>query len=388
MTKLRFGLLPRIIVAIILAVATASFYPEWLMRLLNTFSGLFSQYLGFLIPFIIIGFVTKAIADMGNNAGRLLLLTVAIAYLSTIFSGLLSYGAGLAIFPSIISEGEAIDAAAAGTAFAPYFTISIPPVCEVITALVLSFIAGLGIVAVKSEVLKGAVSELAAIIELTIKVSIIPLLPFYIFAVFSNLIASGDNMALLLSFLKAILVVIAVTFIVLLVQFGIAGLVAKRNPFKMLWTMAPAYFTALGTSSSAATIPVTLQQVQKLGVPSQIAGFSVPLCATIHMSGSAVKLTGVALALMMATGMEFTTGQFIAYIMLIGVSCVAGPGVPGGAVMSALWVMQDILGFNSEMQALMIGLYIAIDSFGTACNVTGDGAIAIIINRFYRKKEI
>lgn len=386
MNKFRFGLLPRIIVAITLAVCTASLYPEWLMRLLNTFSGLFSQYLGFLIPFIIIGFVTKAIADMGSNAGRLLLITIAIAYLSTILSGLLSYGAGLAIFPSIISEGEAIDAAAAGTAFKPYFTISIPPVCEVITALVLSFITGLGIVAVKSKVLKDAVSELASIIELTIKVSIIPLLPFYIFAVFSNLIASGDNMALLLSFLKAILVVIAVTLLVLLVQFCIAGLVAKRNPFKMLWTMLPAYFTALGTSSSAATIPVTLQQVGKLGIPSQISGFSVPLCATIHMSGSSVKLTGVALALMMATGMEFTTGQFIAYIMLIGVACVAGPGVPGGAVMSALWVMNDVLGFNSEMQALMIGLYIAIDSFGTACNVTGDGAIAVIVNKLYGKR--
>ena len=385
MGKIRFGLLPRILVAIVLAVVTASFYPVWLMKLLNTFSGLFSQYLGFLIPFIIIAFVTKAISDMGKSAGRLLLLTVGIAYLSTILSGLLSYGVGLAIFPSIITPGAAIDGAAAGTAFAPYFSITIPPVCEVMTALIISFVAGLGMIAVKSQVLKTAVDELASIIEITIKATIIPVLPFYIFAVFSNLIASGDNMALLLSFLKAILVVIGVTLVVLLLQFSIAGIATKRNPFKLLWTMAPAYFTALGTSSSAATIPVTLQQVEKLGVPSRIAGFSVPLCATIHMSGSSVKLTGVALALMMATGMEFTTGQFIAYVMLIGVSCVAGPGVPGGAVMSALWVMQDILGFSADMQALMIGLYVAIDSFGTACNVTGDGAIALILNRLDRQ---
>ena len=154
----------------------------------------------------------------------------------------------------------------------------------------------------------------------------------------------------------------------------------------MLWNMLPAYFTALGTQSSAATIPVTLEQTRKNGVSEDIAGFTIPLCSTIHMSGSTLKIVACALALMIMQGMPYDFGLFAGFICMLGITMVAAPGVPGGAIMASLGLLQSMLGFNQEAQALMIALYIAMDSFGTACNVTGDGAIAVVIEKLMGKK--
>ena len=198
-----------------------------------------------------------------------------------------------------------------------------------------------------------------------------------------NMAFTGQAWHIVKVFISIIGVIFAMHIVLLVVQYCIAGMVAHRNPFKALATMLPAYFTALGTSSSAATIPVTLEQTKRNGVDESIAGFVVPLCATIHLSGSAMKITACAVALMLMQGVAIHTGTFVGFVMMLGVMMVAAPGVPGGAIMAALGVLQSILGFDAGQQALMIALYITMDSFGTACNVTGDGAIALIVNRIH-----
>jgi Na+/H+-dicarboxylate symporter len=191
----------------------------------------------------------------------------------------------------------------------------------------------------------------------------------------------GQVFSILTVFIKIIGIIFLIHIGILILQFSIAGGFAGKNPFKLLLNMMPAYFTALGTQSSAATIPVTLEQTKKNGVSEDVAGFTVPLCATIHMSGSMLKIVACALALMIMTDMPYDFGMFFGFICMLGITMVAAPGVPGGAIMASLGLLQSMLGFNQEAQALMIALYIAMDSFGTACNVTGDGAIALIIDR-------
>ena len=192
-------------------------------------------------------------------------------------------------------------------------------------------------------------------------------------------------MAIIAVFFKLILVLFLMHIVLLLIQFAVAGSLAGKNPVKALGTMLPAYATALGTQSSAATIPVTLRQALKLGISQRIAGFVIPLCATIHLSGSTMKITACALALMMLQGIPYDFQLFAGFIMMLGVVMVAAPGVPGGAIMAALGVLASMLHFDENMQGLMVALYIAMDSFGTACNVTGDGAVALIVDKIDKK---
>lgn len=212
----------------------------------------------------------------------------------------------------------------------------------------------------------------------------VPLLPIYIFGIFLNMTHSGQVFSILMVFIKIIGVIFLLHIFLLVFQYCIAALFVRRNPFKLLGKMLPAYFTALGTQSSAATIPVTLEQTKKNGVSSDIAGFVIPLCATIHLSGSTLKIVACALALMMMQGMPFDFPLFAGFIFMLGITMVAAPGVPGGAIMASLGILQSMLGFDESAQALMIALYIAMDSFGTACNVTGDGAIALIVDKIYK----
>ena len=381
MKKIRIGLLGKIIIAIIAGTCIGLISPAWIVRIFLTFNGIFSQFLGFAIPLIILGLVTTAIADIGKGAGRMLLLTVAIAYGSTILAGIISYLTGAAIFPSMIGSTASLDTIAAREELTGYFSMSIPPLMNVMTALVLAFVLGLGLATLKTDTLKKAAHDFEEIIIKTIRTAIIPLLPLYIFGIFLNMTYAGQVFAILTVFIKIIGIIFLIHIGILLLQFCIAGGFARKNPFKLLWTMLPAYFTALGTQSSAATIPVTLEQTKKNGVSEDIAGFTIPLCATIHMSGSTLKIVACALALMIMKGMPYDFGMFAGFICMLGITMVAAPGVPGGAIMAALGVLQSMLGFDQEAQALMIALYIAMDSFGTACNVTGDGAIAIIIDR-------
>ncbi|NDW11343.1 dicarboxylate/amino acid:cation symporter [Bacteroides sp. 214] len=387
MRQLHLGLLPRIIIAIILGIVLGNFFPSTLIRLFTTFNALFSEFLGFSIPLIILGLVTVAIADIGHQAGKMLLITVAIAYGATLFSGFLSYFTGAALFPSMITPDPSLQLVDEQPAVLPYFSISIPPLMNVMTALVLSFMLGLGLAGLKNDTLKNAATDFQEIITLVIKKAIIPILPLYIFGIFLEMTYSGKVYSILMVFLQIIAVIFALHIFLLIFQYSIAGVVVKRNPFKLLATMLPAYFTALGTQSSAATIPVTLEQAIKAGVSPRIAGFVVPLCATIHLSGSTLKIVACALALMIMQGMPYDFPMFAGFIFLLGITMVAAPGVPGGAIMAALGVLQSVLGFDESAQALMIALYIAMDSFGTACNVTGDGSIALVVDKLTNSKQ-
>jgi Na+/H+-dicarboxylate symporter len=381
MKNFKIGLLGKIIIAIIAGIGIGLISPDWIIRIFLTFNGIFSQFLGFAIPLIILGLVTTAIADIGKGAGKMLLLTVAIAYGSTILAGVISYLTGAAIFPSMIDSSSSPDAISSAKELTPYFSVNIPPLMNVMTALVLAFVLGLGLAALKTDTLKNAAHDFENIIVKTIKTAIIPLLPLYIFGIFLNMTYAGQVFGILTVFIKIIGIIFLIHISILLLQFCIAGGFAKKSPLKLLWTMMPAYFTALGTQSSAATIPVTLEQTKKNGVSEDIAGFTIPLCATIHMSGSTLKIVACALALMIMKDMPYDFGMFAGFICMLAITMVAAPGVPGGAIMASLGVLQSMLGFDQEAQALMIALYIAMDSFGTACNVTGDGAIAIIVDR-------
>jgi len=386
MKKLKIGLLGKILISIALGVFFGLFFPSWAVRIFLTFNGVFSQFLGFAIPLIIVGLVTTAIGDIGKGAGKMLLVTVLIAYGSTVFAGLVSYLTGASLFPSMIVSGASMTEITSAEELLPFFTVTIPPLMNVMTALVLAFTLGLGIAALESVHLKNVAKDFEQIVVKTIKVAIIPLLPLYIFGIFLNMTYVGQVFSVLTVFIKIIGIIFLIHIGILILQFAIAGGFARKNPFRLLWNMMPAYFTALGTQSSAATIPVTLEQTCKNGVSEDIAGFTVPLCATIHMSGSTLKIVACALALMIMQDMPYDFGMFMGFVCMLGITMVAAPGVPGGAIMASLGLLQSMLGFDQEAQALMIALYIAMDSFGTACNVTGDGAISIIVDKLMRKK--
>src|SRR5699024_5651832 len=216
---------------------------------------------------------------------------------------------------------------------------------------------------------------------------IIPLLPFFILGIFYDMTYTGKVFTILLVSIRIIGIIFVIHILLLVIQFIIAGIASKQNPFKLLIGMLPAYFTALGTQSSAATIPVTLKQAKAIGVDEDIASFSVPLCATIHLAGSTLKIVACVVALMLMQGMSIDFLQMTGFIFMLGIAMIAAPGVPGGAIMAAIGIIASMLGFDSENQALMIALYIAMDSFGTACNVTGDGAIAVILDTLFKKRE-
>lgn len=380
----KLGLLPKIIVAILVGILCGFFFPDALTRVFLTFNSLFGNFLSFIIPLLIIGLVTPGIADLGRSAGRLLAITALLAYAFTLMSGFMTYGACEAIYPSLLRGAELPDLGEQTAALAPYFTVEMPPLMGVMSALIAAFVMGLGIAYCEAKTIKSAFDEFKAIITIVITSVIIPLLPLYIFGIFLQITVSGQVAAIMGVFLKLIILIFALTALLLVVQFSIAGVVAKKNPFKMLRTMMTAYFTALGTQSSAATIPVTLEQTLKLGVRPELASFTVPLCATIHLSGSTMKIVACAMAIMTLTGGNITLLDMAAFIMMLGVTMVAAPGVPGGAIMAAIGVLQSMLGFDEMQIGLMIALYIAMDSFGTATNVTGDGAVTVIVDKMYK----
>lgn len=384
------NLLILIILAIVLGIVCGWFFNEPLTRIFITFNSLFSNFLGFCIPLIILGFVAPAIADLGKQAGKMLLVTVCLAYGVTLGAGFLSYFVSDSFFPSIIDVEAVSESLEQSKELTPLFTINIPPFIDIMSALVLSFLIGIGLTQVKKEesLLKMVAMEFRDIVSWVIGKIIVPLLPIYIFGIFLKMSVTGEVNSVLATFYKIIIVIFALHLIWLFILYFGGAMFSRgeKNPFKLLWTMMPAYFTALGTSSSAATIPVTLRQTKKMGVDEDIAGFTIPLCATIDLSGSALKIISCAVALMIMKGMPYDFGMFAYFVAMMGIALVAAPGVPGGSIMAAVGLLTSILGFSESDCALMIALYIAMDSFGTACNVTGDGAIALVIDRFFGKK--
>jgi len=386
--KMKIGLLPRILLAIILGVIIGGFAPQSLIQFFSTFNGIFGNFLKFVIPFIIIGFIAPGIAEMGKNAGRLLGLTTVVAYISTIFAGLLAYFAGSVLLPSFIS-GKSLEEMENPEEFLqhPFFIIDMPPVMGVMSALLLAFILGIGMASIKGDTLQQAFLNFRNIIEKLIAKVIIPLLPFHIFGIFANITYGGQVAFILSVFAKVFALIIFLHIAMLMVQYTTSGIVSGKNPFKLIKTMFPAYFTALGTQSSAATIPVTLRQVRQLGVKEKVADFTVPLLATIHLSGSTITLVSCAMGVMLLNGETPNLSAITPFILMLGITMIAAPGVPGGAVMAALGLLESMLGFNETMLTLMIALYLAQDSFGTATNVTGDGALTVIVNKFSKKQK-
>ena len=389
MKRIQFGLLPKIIIAIGLGVVCGLFFPDWLVRIFLTVNSLFGNFLGFIIPLLILGLVAPGIADLGKGAGRLLLITALLAYCFTLFSGFFTYFTCDWVFPWLLDSTDKLSSPSAESVreLGAYFTIEMPPLMGVMTSLVLAFTLGLGMSVIPGNRLKGMMEDFKDIINRVIVSVIIPLLPLYIFGIFLNMTTSGQVAGVMGVFVKIIVGIFIMTVMLLFLQFFIAGFVGKTNPFRLFKNMLPAYMTALGTQSSAATIPVTLEQTIKNRVKPELAGFVIPLCATIHLSGSTMKIVACAMAIMLMEGLEVNFGQFAGFIMMLGIAMVAAPGVPGGAIMAALGLLQSMLGFDETAQGLMIALYIAMDSFGTATNVTGDGAIAVIINRIYKAEK-
>lgn len=386
--KFKLGLLPRIIIAIVLGVAIGSFAPEWLARLFATFTTIFGNFLNFVVPLIIVGFIAPGIAKLGTGSGKLLGLATAVAYASTILAGTLAFWAAASILPAFMGGGSLSGIEDPENALATTFIeLDMPPLFGVMTALILAFLLGMGMAATASKTMSSFFNEFQSIIEKTISYIIIPLLPFHIFGIFANMAYGGAVAEILSLFAVVFILIIALHWTMLLLQYMAAGALTKKNPLALLKTMLPAYFTALGTQSSAATIPVTLRQTRQTGARERVVDFTVPLFATIHLSGSTITLVSCAIGVMLLTGQSPEFVQFLPFIMMLGVTMIAAPGVPGGAVMAAIGLLEVMLGFNETMLALMIALYLAQDSFGTATNVTGDGALSNLVDRFSAKDK-
>ena len=381
--KKKIGILPRLFIAIALGAVIGLYAPACVMRSLNCFRDTFGQFIKFFVPFIIIGLVTPAIADTGRTAGRTLLVTMGIAYASTLFAGYFAYGVSCGVFPLIMSGGLRD---AATRAFPAYFSLKIPPLMEVTTALAVAFLVGLGIVASKAETLERAAHELRDIVARALETVFVPLLPFYVLATMADLTGSGRLALVGGGCLKIMGVALATTTAVLMVQFTVAGIVARRNPFKALWTMLPAYLTGWGCCSSAATIPYTLAQTRKNGVSEETADLVIPLCANVHLAGSMANMVIYAAGLAVLAGDALPLGAYTEYILMVSITAVASPGVPGGVVLACASVAEAALGFSAERYAIMIAVYMALDGMGTACNLTGDGAIALLVDKFRKGK--
>ncbi|MCS3491946.1 Na+/H+-dicarboxylate symporter [Arthrobacter sp. JUb119] len=391
-------LLGWVVVAILLGILLGPVMPVWLGSVFLTYNSIFSGFLGFVVPLIIFGLVAPAIAELGKGAGKWLGITAAIAYASTLCAGLLAYFVSRWLFTKSLSGGGVEEVGGGeGSGFEPYFSlvgsagesateIVLEPLMGVMTALVLAFMLGLGLTAFRSTVIFRGAVEFRNIIEMVIRRVVVPALPLFIFGIFLDLSAAGDAVTVVQKFLFVAVVSFVLTLVVLLVQYSIAGAMNKRNPLAALWGMRNAYFTALGTSSSAATIPVTLESAKKNGVSDAVAGFVIPLCATIHLSGSMVKITCFSIAVLLLTGGDVSFGAYFPFILMLGVMMVAAPGVPGGAIAAAAGLLAQMLGFGEVEVGLMFAAYIALDSFGTATNVTGDGALAMIMHKLTRGK--
>lgn len=392
----KIPLLVQIVIAILLGIFIGTFaskdinigsaFSINIVRLLVTFSDIFGQLLKFMIPLIIIAFIAPGIGGLARGAGKLLGITTAFAYGSTVISGLTAFITASILYPIILKGLTVANFANPEDALLKgYFTIEIPAPIAVMTALVFSFVIGLGMSSLKSNSLFNVLDEFRIIIEGMLEKVIIPLLPFYILGVFSNMTAAGQIAGIISVFLKVFIMIIILHIAILLFQFTVAGTLTRQNALVMLKNMMPAYFTALGTQSSASTIPVTLKCAKKLKIKEEVVNFAIPLCATIHLSGSTITLVSCSTAVFfMQSGVLPGWGLMIKFILLLGITMVAAPGVPGGAVMAALGILSSVLGFDDTMISLMIALYIAQDSFGTSCNVTGDAAIAAVTSAFVK----
>jgi Na+/H+-dicarboxylate symporter len=388
----KMGLVPRLIIAIVVGIILGSYAPEPLNRFIVTLSTIFSSFLKFIIPLMILSFVTMGIADLTQGAGKLLLITAAIAYGSTLIAGTGAYFVAVNLFPQFIT-GELLDViakTASNTALSVYFSLPIQPLLDVMSAVVTAFIVGLCISSMRGKELHDALynvfSEFSTIINTVLHNVIIPLLPLYICGTFIDLTVTGQTFSILQILWKVFLTVIILHLICLAFQFTISGAVSKKSPIFIAKNQVPGYLSAIGTQSSAATIPVNLKCAEADGVSREIRNFVIPLCANIHMAGSMITITSCVTAVLLIYNMSFDFSVILPFILTLGIAMMASPGAPGGSIMTALPFLPMVgIASDSKIASLLIALYITQDSFGTACNVSGDNAISIVVDTIYQK---
>lgn len=387
MKKLKLGLFPKVVISIVIGALLGLILPDVVIRILKTFNVLFAQLLKFVVPLLVLGLVTPSIANLGRGAGKMLISVVVIAYVSTVLASMFSYGIASSILPSYLTPGELSAESVVEKEFLPYIDLKIPPICDVMTAIVLSFVLGIGIIFTDAKGLKRGFDEFEKIVKITIEKVIIPGLPIYIFTMICEMSARGVINKVLGTGFKIILTGVVLSIIYLIIQYCIAGLIARKNPFKLLWNILPAYLTGFSICSSSACIPVTYECTLKNGVSRNIADFVIPLCSTVHMCGSAIKLTVTSVAIAYLFGQPIGIGLFIQFALMQAVAAVAAPGVMGGVLMASIGIIGTILGFSDTMTTLVMTLYLALDGYGPAANVSGDGAIAVIIDKLFPKQN-
>lgn len=383
-TSLIFKIFLSLLIGITLGLICKYINLEFPIKSLATFSELFGSFLSFIIPLIMIGFIVPGIASLGSNSGKALLITTILAYISTLGAGFIAFLAGSNILPKFLKANTLI--IESGNDISSFFSIEITPIMSVTSALIFSFVMGISLSKIKNSSILNIFNELNIIVLNITSKALIPLVPFYIGSIFAKLSFSGEIFTTIKSFAIVYTVLFILQGLYILIQYSLAGAIKKVNPLNLIKNMIPAYLTAVGTQSSSATIPVTAECVKNNEVSEDVTDFVIPLAATIHLAGDTITLVLTSMAVMYMTGRIPTFSIMLPFIFMLGVTMVAAPGVPGGGVMAALGILESMLGFGTLEKPIMIALHAAQDSFGTATNVTGDGAIAIIVDKILKKE--
>ena len=386
--KKLFGSLPfRLLLGIAVGILCGLVFSESVMKVIVTLQYIMGQLITFCVPLIIIGFIAPSITKLGANASRLLGVAVVIAYVSSICAAFMSMGAGYALIPHL-----SIDTSVAGLRELPevVFELNIPQIMSVMSALVLSILIGLAATWTKSQGFINLLAEFQNIVLDIVKKVIIPILPFYIAATFCNLSYEGMITRQLPAFLQIIVIVMLGHYIWLAVLYLLAGAYSGKNPWEVLRHYGPAYLTAVGTMSSAATLAVALRCARKSSVLREdMVSFGVPLFANIHLCGSVLTEVFFVMTISkMLYGSIPSLGTMVLFCLLLGIFAIGAPGVPGGTVMASLGLITGILLFDDEGTGLMLAIFALQDSFGTACNVTGDGALTLMLTGYAEKHGI
>lgn len=386
MKKRKIGLFPKVLCAIVIGSLLGLVAPEFLVRIFKTFNVIFAQLLKFIVPLLVLGLVTPSVIQLGRGAGKILVTVLGLSYVSTVGAGFFAYGCATTLLPHYLSVGEISTSAATAAEVVPYVNLSIPPICDILTALCLSFMIGVGGIFTGAKAICKGFDEFGEIVKLTIERVIIPLLPFYIFTMMCEMSFKGQLEIVLGSGVKVIAtgVVLSITYLIL--QYCVACTIARKNPLRCLWNIIPAYLTGFSICSSSAVIPVTLECTRKMGASKEISDFTVPLCGTVHMCGSTIKLMTTSVAVMYMAGMDIGFALIVNFILLQAIAAVAAPGVMGGVLMASVGLLETVLGFSPEQTALMMTIYLALDGYGPACNVSGDAAITLIVDRLFGKR--
>lgn len=379
-------LIVKLIAGVIIGLLVGIKCDEKSIQIFMSIKQILGQIIFYAVPLVIVGFITPAITGLKQNANKLLTTALIIAYVSSIGAAFMSMIAGYIIIPNLNIVSDV-----AGTKELPeiLFSLSIPPMFPVMTALVTSIIFGLAIIWTKSELMEKLFIEFNNIMMVVVQKIVVPILPFFVASTFATLAYEGAIIHQFPVFIKAIIVVIVMHYIWLAVLFGIGGTISKSNPFEVLKHYGPAYLTAVGTMSSAATLPVSLECARKSTVlDREIVDFAIPIGATIHLCGSVLtEVFFVMTVSKILTGNIPPVGTMVVFILLLGIFAIGAPGVPGGTVMASLGIIISVLGFDQSGTALMLTIFALQDSFGTACNVTGDGAIALMLTGLYKKQK-